>query len=529
MENLVSIKNLSVGFQSQNIKSNVVKSISFEIPKGKTVALVGESGSGKTVTALSILKLLPYPSAFHDSGEIIYNNIDLLKSKQNEIQKIRGKNISAIFQEPMTSLNPLHTIEKQVNEILMIHSSISYSEASKKTKKLLDQVGLQNISNRIKAYPYELSGGQRQRVMIAMSIANNPDLLLADEPTTALDVTVQSQILDLIKSLQQKMNMSILFISHDLAVVKKIADYVCIMKDGKIVEKNTKENIFSKPQHPYTKILISSQPKKKSTATDQNDLILKANRLKVWYPIKKGFLRRTVDYVKAVDSINFKLRIKQTLGIVGESGSGKTSLVLAMLKLISSSGEIIFKQQNINNINSNDMKKLRKEMQIVFQDPFSSLSPRMTIEQIISEGLDIHEKKLSYAEKQNIIKEITKEVGLNYEEVHKRFPHEFSGGQRQRIAIARALVLKPKLLILDEPTSALDVSIQNQILDLLNQLQEKYNLSFIFISHDMKVIKTMADYIIVLKDGKIVEEGNVNSIFNSPKESYTHRLIQSVV
>ena len=529
MENLVSIKNLSVGFQSQNIKSNVVKSISFEIPKGKTVALVGESGSGKTVTALSILKLLPYPSAFHDSGEIIYNNIDLLKSKQNEIQKIRGKNISAIFQEPMTSLNPLHTIEKQVNEILMIHSSISYSEASKKTKKLLDQVGLQNISNRIKAYPYELSGGQRQRVMIAMSIANNPDLLLADEPTTALDVTVQSQILDLIKSLQQKMNMSILFISHDLAVVKKIADYVCIMKDGEIVEKNTKKNIFSKPQHPYTKILISSQPKKKSTATDQNDLILKANRLKVWYPIKKGFLRRTVDYVKAVDSINFKLGIKQTLGIVGESGSGKTSLVLAMLKLISSSGEIIFKQQNINNINNNHMKKLRKEMQIVFQDPFSSLSPRMTIEQIISEGLDIHEKKLSYDEKQNRIKKITEEVGLNYEDVHKRFPHEFSGGQRQRIAIARALVLKPKLLILDEPTSALDVSIQNQILDLLNQLQDKYNLSFIFISHDMKVIKTMADYIIVLKDGKIVEEGNTNSIFNSPKESYTHRLIQSVV
>ena len=529
MENLVSIKNLSVGFQSHNIKSNVVKSISFEIPKGKTVALVGESGSGKTVTALSILKLLPYPSAFHDSGEIIYNNIDLLKSKQNEIQKIRGKNISAIFQEPMTSLNPLHTIEKQVNEILMIHSAISYSEASKKTKRLLNQVGLENISKRIKAYPYELSGGQRQRVMIAMSIANNPDLLLADEPTTALDVTVQSQILDLIKSLQQKMNMSILFISHDLAVVKKIADYVCIMKDGEIVEKNTKENIFSKPQHPYTKILISSQAKKKSTATNQNDLILKANRLKVWYPIKKGFLRRTVDYVKAVESINFKLGIKQTLGIVGGSGSGKTSLVLAMLKLISSSGEIIFKQQNINNINNNHMKKLRKEMQIVFQDPFSSLSPRMTIEQIISEGLDIHEKKLSYAEKQNIIKEITEEVGLSYEDIHKRFPHEFSGGQRQRIAIARALVLKPKLLILDEPTSALDVSIQNQILDLLNQLQDKYNLSFIFISHDMKVIKTMADYIIVLKDGKIVEEGNVNSIFNSPKESYTHRLIQSVV
>ena len=529
MNNIISIKNLSVGFQSQNNRTNVVKSISFDIPRGKTVALVGESGSGKTVTALSILKLLPYPSAFHDSGEIIYNNIDLLKSKQNEIQKIRGKNISAIFQEPMTSLNPLHTIEKQVNEILMIHSSISYSEASKKTKELLDQVGLVNISKRIKAYPYELSGGQRQRVMIAMSIANNPDLLLADEPTTALDVTVQSQILNLIKNIQRKMNMSILFISHDLAVVKKIADYVCIMKEGVIVEKNTKEEIFLKPQHPYTKILISSQAKKKSIATNKNDLILNANQLKVWYPIKKGLLRRTVDHVKAVDSINFKLEVRQTLGIVGESGSGKTSLVLAILKLISSSGEITFKQQNLNNIDSKHMKKLRKEMQIVFQDPFSSLSPRMTIEQIIAEGLDIHEKKLPYAEKQNKIKKIIGEVGLNYEDVHKRFPHEFSGGQRQRIAIARALILKPKLLILDEPTSSLDVSIQNQILDLLNQLQDKYNLSFIFISHNMKIIKAMADYIIVLKDGKIVEEGSANSIFNFPKEEYTQRLLQSVV
>ena len=370
MNNIISIKNLSVGFQSQNNKLNVVNSISFDIPKGKTVALVGESGSGKTVTALSILKLLPYPSAFHDSGKIIYNNKDLLKSNQNEIQKIRGKNISAIFQEPMTSLNPLHTIEKQVNEILMIHSSISYSKARKKTKELLYQVGLESISKRIKAYPHELSGGQRQRVMIAMSIANNPDLLVADEPTTALDVTVQSQILDLIKNIQQKMNMSILFISHDLAVVKKIADYVCIMKDGKIVEKDTKNNIFSKPKHPYTKILISSQTIKKSKITDQNDLILEANQLKVWYPIKKGLLRRTINYVKAVDSLNFNLGVKQTLGIVGESGSGKTSLVLAILKLISSSGEITFKQQNLNNINNNHMKNSKERNANCFSRSF---------------------------------------------------------------------------------------------------------------------------------------------------------------
>ena len=529
MNNLVQIKKLSVGFQSHNKKSNVVKSISFEIPKGKTVALVGESGSGKTVTALSILRLLPYPAAFHDSGEIVYNNFNLLKLKQNEIQKIRGKNISAIFQEPMTSLNPLHNIEKQVNEILMIHSSISYLEATKKTKKLLFQVGLENISERIKAYPHELSGGQRQRVMIAMSIANNPDLLIADEPTTALDVTVQSQILDLIQNIQQQMGMSILFISHDLAVVKKIADYVCIMKDGEIVEKNSTENIFSNPQHSYTKILISSQTKKKVFENHGDDTILKINELKVWYPIKKGILRRTIDYVKAIDSLNLNLKIKQTLGIVGESGSGKTSLVLAILKLISSKGNIIFDNQNLNKIGKNKMKSLRKEIQIVFQDPFSSLSPRMTIEQIISEGLEIHHRQLSKDRKKEKVKSIIKEVGLSYEDIHQRFPHEFSGGQRQRIAIARALVLKPKLLILDEPTSALDISIQNQILQMLNYLQKKFNLSYIFISHDMNVIKAMSDYILVLKNGKIIEEGKANEVFMKPKTEYTQKLIQSIL
>ena len=529
MNNLVQIKKLSVGFQSHNKRSNVVKSISFEIPKGKTVALVGESGSGKTVTALSILKLLPYPAAFHDSGEIVYNNFNLLKLKQNEIQKIRGKNISAIFQEPMSSLNPLHTIEKQVNEILMIHSSISYTEATTKTKKLLSQVGLENISERIKAYPHELSGGQRQRVMIAMSIANNPDLLIADEPTTALDVTVQSQILDLIQSIQQQMGMSILFISHDLAVVKKIADYVCIMKDGEIVEKNFTENIFSNPQHSYTKELITSQTKKKVFENHGDNSILQINKLKVWYPIKKGILRRTIDYVKAIDSLNFNLKTKQTLGIVGESGSGKTSLVLAILKLISSKGNIIFDNQNLNNIGKNKMKNLRKEIQIVFQDPFSSLSPRMTIEQIVSEGLEIHQKKLSKDEKKDKIKKIIKEVGLDYEDIRQRFPHEFSGGQRQRIAIARALVLKPKLLILDEPTSALDVSIQNQILQMLNFLQKKFDLSYIFISHDMNIIKAMSDYILVLRNGKIIEEGNANEVFMKPKTKYTQKLIQSIL
>ena len=529
MEELISIKNLSVGFNIQNIRTNVVKSISFNIPRGKTVALVGESGSGKTVTALSILQLLPYPSAFHESGEIIYNNIDILKSKKNEIQKIRGKNISAIFQEPMTSLNPLHTVEKQINEILMIHSLISYSKASKKTKELLEQVGLEKISERVKSYPHELSGGQRQRVMIAMSIANNPDLLIADEPTTALDVTVQLQILELIKKLQEKMNMSILFISHDLSVVKKIADYVCIMKEGKIVEQNSKEKIFEQPEHDYTKMLISSQAKKKIVVKNQKETLLDVKDLKVWFPIRKGILKRTSGYVKAVDSINLNLKTKQTIGIVGESGSGKTSLVLAILKLISSRGNIFFNNQDINNIKHKDMKLLRKEIQIVFQDPFSSLSPRMTVEQIISEGLDIHQKNILIKEKKEKIEKILYEVGLDYNKIYKRFPHEFSGGQRQRIAIARALILNPKLLILDEPTSALDVSIQSQILDLLNELQKKYDLSYIFISHDLKVIKAMSDYILVLKNGKIIEEGDSDKIFYSPVHSYTKNLLQSVI
>ena len=529
MNTLIEIKNLSVGFHSQGRPNDVVHSISFNIPKGKTVAIVGESGSGKTVTALSILKLLPYPSAFHKSGEIIFNNNNLLSLNEHEIQKVRGKNITAIFQEPATSLNPLHTVEKQINEIIMLHSPITYNQATKKTVSLLKQVGLEDIAQRIKAYSHELSGGQRQRVMIAMSIANNPDLLIADEPTTALDVTIQLQILDLLKSIQQTMNMSILYISHDLTVVQKIADYICIMKDGNIVEQNTKENIFAFPQHDYTKKLISSQTKKKMTLTTTDLPILKVKNLKVWYPIKKGILKKVIDHVKAVNDISFKLGKKQTLGIVGESGSGKTSLVMALLKLINSKGNIIFDDHSLEKQNKKNLRSLRKKIQIVFQDPFSSLSPRMTIEQIVAEGLDIHEKSLSINEKILKIKEVLATVGLNFEEVSNRYPHEFSGGQRQRIAIARALILKPKLMILDEPTSSLDVGIQTQILDLLNNLQQKYNLSYIFISHDMKVIKAMSDYIIVMKNGIIVEEGFTDTIFNNPQMIYTKELLQAVI
>ena len=529
MHNIISIKNLSIGFKSQNEKKDVVHSVSFDIPKAKTVALVGESGSGKTVTALSILKLLPYPSAYHSSGQIIYNNKNLLNISNKEIQQIRGKNISTIFQEPMSSLNPLHTIEKQINEIQMIHSKISFSEASKKTKELLKSVGLENLSHRLNSYSYELSGGQRQRVMIAMSIANNPDLLIADEPTTALDVTIQLQILNLLKKLQKNLGMAILFISHDLAVVKNLADYICIMKDGKIVENNTKDEIFNNPTHEYTKELIGFKNPIKPKNIISKKTILKIENMKVWYPIKKGILKKTVNYVKAVDQINFNLTFNNTLGIVGESGSGKTSLILALLKLTSFKGKIIFNNIDISKINNNELTKIRKDMQIIFQDPFSSLSPRMTVEEIVREGLDVHEKKSSYENKLEKIKEIINEVGLDYNDVRNRFPHEFSGGQRQRIAIARALVLKPKLLILDEPTSALDVSIQNQIIKLLNVLKLKYQLSYIFISHDIKVIKSVSDYIIVLQKGKIIEEGNADEVFNFPKNSYTKDLLSAII
>ena len=529
MENIISIKNLSVGFHSQKKKENVVHSVSFDIPKGKTVALVGESGSGKTVTALSILKLLPYPSAFHSSGEILFKNQNLIKIKNKEIQKIRGKNISTIFQEPMSSLNPLHTIEKQINEVIITHSNFSYKKATEKTKKLLKSVGLDSFSNRLNSYSYELSGGQRQRVMIAMSIANNPDLLIADEPTTALDVTIQLQILKLLKKLQKELNMAILFISHDLDVVKNLADFICIMKNGKIIENNTKYNIFNNPTHEYTKKLLANKIVRKTRKEESKNSILEIDNLKIWYPIKKGILKRTIDHVKAINSINFYLLKNQTLGIVGESGSGKTSLVLAILKLISFEGKIIFNNQDISLIKNNEFKKIRKNMQIIFQDPFSSLSPRMTIKEIISEGLDVHESNLTDEQKIKEIKEITQEVGMNYNDIYNRFPHEFSGGQRQRIAIARALILKPKLLILDEPTSALDVSIQKQIIELLENLQYRYNLSYIFISHDIKLIKAVSDYILVLKDGKIIEKGLAEKLFSQPQETYTKDLLQAVV
>ncbi len=525
MDNIVSIKNLTISFKENQ---KVVDNINIDIPKGKTVAIVGESGSGKTLSALSILKLLP-ASAIIDNGSILYNKKDLLKLPIKEIETIRGNRISTIFQEPMSSLNPLHKIDKQIKEIISIHKKISSHELNQLVLKLLKEVNLENLINRPNIYSYELSGGQRQRVMIAMSIANNPDLLIADEPTTALDVTVQQQILELLNKIQEKRKMSILFISHDLGVVNKIADYVYVMKDGKIIEHGEKSEIFESPKEVYTKQLVGFQNKIRKHDNKRKLEILKIQNLKVWYPIKKGIFKKTIDYVKAIDDINFNLSEKETLGIVGESGSGKTSLVLAILKLITSSGKIEFNEINLNSIKKNKLKNLRKKIQIVFQDPFSSLSPRMNVQEILSEGIEVHFPNYSESEKNQMLKNILKETGMDYDRDHNKYPHEFSGGQRQRIAIARALILKPKILILDEPTSALDITIQNQILDLLQNLQEKYSLSYIFISHDMNVIRSVADKIMVLKNGKLVEYDNSEVIFNSPQDEYTRNLIRSVI
>ena len=524
MSNIISVKDLTISFEKNQ---KVVNQINLDIPQGKTVAIVGESGSGKTLSALSILKLLP-SSAKIDQGSIIFNNKDLLKLPLKEIERIRGNKISTIFQEPMSSLNPLHTIDKQIKEIISTHNEVNNKDLKLRVLELLKEVNLEDLSNRPNIYSYELSGGQRQRVMIAMSIANNPDLLIADEPTTALDVTIQLQILELLNKIQEQRKMSILFISHDLGVVNKIADYIYVMKDGYIIEHGEKFQIFNNPRELYTQQLVSFQNKIRKNTNKKTLEILKIKDLKVWYPIKKGLFKKTVDYVKAIDDVNFTLDEKETIGIVGESGSGKTSLVLAILKLITSSGKIEFNKTDLNIIKNNKLKSIRKNIQIVFQDPYSSLSPRMNVEEILTEGLEVHFSKLSMSEKKQTIKNILNETGMNYDRDHNKYPHEFSGGQRQRIAIARALILKPKILILDEPTSALDITIQNQILDLLQNLQEKYSLSFIFISHDMNVIRSVSDKIMVLKKGKLIEYDDAEIVFNNPVDEYTKNLIRSV-
>lgn len=522
---LLEVKDLSIAFTQGGNTTTVVDKISFSINKGETLALVGESGSGKSVSALSILKLLPYPAASHPSGELRFKNLDILSASEDELRKIRGNDITMIFQEPMTSLNPLHTIEKQISEILFLHKGMSGVEARKRVIELLTQVGIRDPGTRLGAYPHQMSGGQRQRVMIAMALANEPELLIADEPTTALDVTVQAQILELLAELKERIGLSILFITHDLGIVRRFADRCCVMQKGKIVEEGKTETLFAKPQHEYTQHLLASEPSGKPLEFDpMAPIILEAEDIKVWFPIKRGFLKKTVDHVKAVDGINLTLRRGQTLGVVGESGSGKTTLGMALTRMISSQGRIAFVGKNIHEYSFRQMRDLRNQMQIVFQDPYGSLSPRMSVGDIVSEGLSIHRPDLSTGEIEHLVINALLETGLDPQSRH-RYPHEFSGGQRQRIAIARAIVLEPEFVMLDEPTSALDMSVQAQVVELLRELQERRGLTYMFISHDLKVIKALANEVIVMRLGKIMEQGLSEQIFEDPKTEYTKALM----
>ncbi|ESX28451.1 MULTISPECIES: ABC transporter ATP-binding protein [unclassified Mesorhizobium] len=526
-ELLLSVRDLSVAFTQGGNESTAVDHISFDLAKGETVALVGESGSGKSVSALSVLKLLPYPTASHPSGKILFQGADLLAMNEKQLRSVRGNKITMIFQEPMTSLNPLHTIEQQIVEILALHQGMGDRQAKARTLALLNEVGIREPEKRLDAYPHQLSGGQRQRVMIAMALANEPELLIADEPTTALDVTVQAQILELLAGLKSRKGMSMLFITHDLGIVRKIADRVCVMTKGKIVETGPTRDIFANPQHAYTKHLLAAEPKGKPPATnDAAKPVMTGKDIKVWFPIKKGFFRTTVDNVKAVDGIDVTVRAGQTLGVVGESGSGKTTLGLALARMISSTGTIQFNGSDINQLSFNAMRPLRRELQIVFQDPFGSLSPRMSVSEIIEEGLKIHEPKLSPDQRDDKVVAVLKEVGLD-PATRNRYPHEFSGGQRQRVAIARAMVLNPRFVMLDEPTSALDMSVQAQVVDLLRNLQARHDLAYLFISHDLKVIRALANDVIVMRNGKIVEAGPSEQIFERPQTDYTKALISA--
>ncbi len=522
---LLSVRDLSVAFTQGGREQIAVDRVSFDIAQGETVALVGESGSGKSVSALSVLKLLPYPSASHPSGSILFNGQDLLAKDDADLRKVRGREITMIFQEPMTSLNPLHSIERQINEVLKLHQGMNDRQARARAIALLMEVGIREPEKRLDAYPHQLSGGQRQRVMIAMALANEPKLLIADEPTTALDVTVQAQILELLDSLKSRNGMSMLFITHDLGIVRRIADRVCVMNKGRIVEAGPTARIFADPQHDYTRHLLAAEPKGRPPRSDLSAReVMTGKDMKVWFPIKKGFLRRTVDHVKAVDGIDVTVRAGQTVGVVGESGSGKTTLGLALCRMISSQGAIRFAGREIDSLSFNQMRPLRSEVQIVFQDPFGSLSPRMSVSEIIEEGLRIHRPKLSAEERDDLVVEVLNEVGLD-PQTRLRYPHEFSGGQRQRIAIARAMVLKPKFVMLDEPTSALDMSVQAQVVDLLRDLQKKHDLAYLFISHDLRVVRALANEVIVMRNGRIVEAGTSDEIFDRPKTDYTKALI----
>ena len=522
MSLVLDVKDLSVGFRQDGQTSAAVRGVSFTVDKGETVALVGESGSGKSVTALSTVSLLPESAQV--SGSIKYAGDEMVGADARKLRQVRGNDISFIFQEPMTSLNPLHTLEKQLMEGIALHQGLQGSAARARIIELLTKVGIDNPEQRLTSYPHQLSGGQRQRVMIAMALANGPELLIADEPTTALDVTIQAQILDLLADLKASENMSMLFITHDLTIVRRIADKVCVMKDGEIVERGPTADIFDRPQHPYTKALLAAEAAGLPAEVPANATeIASTDKLRIWFPIQRGLLKRTVGHVKAVNAASLSVREGETVGIVGESGSGKTTLALAMMRLIPSDGPIVFMGQQLQGKRNREMRPLRRDMQIVFQDPYGSLSPRMTCEEIIAEGLGVHEVDPT-RDARDLVREMMIEVGLDPETMH-RYPHEFSGGQRQRIAIARAMVLRPKLLVLDEPTSALDMTVQVQIVELLRRLQQKYKLAYLFISHDLKVVRALSHKIIVMKRGDIVEHGDAGQVFDAPQSAYTQELL----
>lgn len=529
---LLEVKNLYVNFKLPSHTFNAVKGVNFEIKKGETLAIVGQSGSGKSITAMSILQLLPYPMATHPRGQIFYNGQDIISMSKKQLLSVRGNLISMVFQEPMTALNPLQTIYTQIAETIFIHfPKTTKKQAKKRVIELLNIVHLPRAKERINSYPHELSGGQLQRVIIAMALANNPELLIADEPTTALDVTVQQQILELLMELQDKFKMAILFITHDFTVVRKIADRVCVMQKGKIVEQGTTKQVLSRPKHSYTKLLLKSNIRgEKKSHNKHSPVILDAEKINVTFTLKKSFFGTPLSILQAVKDISLSIKQGQTIGIVGESGSGKSTLGKAILQLLEKENVNIkslkFEDKNIINLNAKETKAMRKEMQLVFQDPFGSLSPRMTINDILLEGLDVHFPKLNKKEKYSLIKQVIKDVGLKLDMLN-RYPHEFSGGQRQCIAIARVIILRPKFLFLDEPTSALDRNVQAQIIDLLRSLQKKYNLTYLFISHDLSVIKSLSDSVIVMKDGEVVEQGTIKQIFNKPKKQYTKNLLKA--
>jgi microcin C transport system ATP-binding protein len=526
---LLEVKDLSVEFRQGQQVTRAVDKVSFSIAKGETLALVGESGSGKSVSALSILKLLPYPAARHPSGSVKFKGEELLDADERDLRRVRGNDITMVFQEPMTSLNPLHTVAQQMDEILELHSVLNAKQRRARSIEMLKKVGIREAESRLEAYPHQLSGGQRQRVMIAMALANNPDLLIADEPTTALDVTVQAQILELLRALKGELGMALLLITHDLGIVRHMADRVCVMQGGRIVEAGATEAVFATPKHAYTRQLLAAEPKGSPPKADPKAAtVLTAENLRVWFPVKRGFMRRTVSHIKAVDGVSIEVKEGQTLGVVGESGSGKTTLGLAILRLIHSEGPIVYLGRRIDGFDSGDMRPLRKEMQIVFQDPYGSLSPRLSIRQIVEEGLTVQKKDLSFEEREERVAQALSEVGID-PAVMERYPHEFSGGQRQRIAVARALALDPKFVMLDEPTSALDMAVQAQIVDLLRELQRKHNLAYLFISHDLRVVRALANFVVVMRDGVIVEQGTADQLFSRPKEDYTKALIAAAI